>query len=117
MPGTDDEFAQINLRWCNKNVRSIFGVPLKSIKVALNGLKAFYNQINARKPNINHPDVFEFYKLSRENYPDLPELKPKDENNLNDDFDHASLRKILIKIVPAFNPQTEINDILHTSEN
>ena len=74
------------MRWCNKNIRSIFGVPLKSIKVALNGLKAFYNQINARKPNINHPDVFEFYKLSRENYPDLPELEPLDENNLNDDF-------------------------------
>ena len=38
-------------------------------------------------------------------------------HNLNDDFDHASLRKILIKIVPDFNPQTEINDILHTNEN
>ena len=38
-------------------------------------------------------------------------------HNLNDDFDHVSLRKILIKIVPAFNPQTEINDILHTNEN
>ena len=24
MPGTDDEYAQINLRWCNKNIRSIF---------------------------------------------------------------------------------------------
>ena len=37
MPGTDDEYAQINLRWCNKNIRSIFGVPIKSIRVALNG--------------------------------------------------------------------------------
>ena len=86
MPGTDDEYAQINLRWCNKNIRSILGVPVKSIRVALNGLKAFYNQINISKPNINHPDVFEFYKLSKENYPDLPELEPEDENDLNDDF-------------------------------
>ena len=34
-------------------------------------------------------------------------------HNLNDDFNHVELRKILIKIVPGFNPQTEINDILH----
>ena len=86
MPGTDDEYAQINLRWCNKNIRSIFGVPIKSIRVALNGIKAFYNQINIKKPNINHPDVLEFYKLSKENYPDLPELEPEDEKNLHDDF-------------------------------
>ena len=38
-------------------------------------------------------------------------------HNLNDDFNHASLREILIKIVPGFNPETEINDILYTSEN
>ena len=36
-------------------------------------------------------------------------------HNLNDDFNHVGLRKILIKIVPGFNPQTEINDILHTN--
>ena len=86
MPDTDDEYAQINLRWCNKNIRSIYGIPIRSIRVALNGIKAFYNQINIRKPNINHPDVFEFYKLSKENYPDLPEIELGDENDLNDDF-------------------------------
>ena len=86
MPGTNDEYAQINLRWCNKNIRSIYGIPIRSIRVALNGIKAFYNQINIRKPNINHPDVFEFYKLSKENYPDLPEIELGDENDLNDDF-------------------------------
>jgi len=37
--------------------------------------------------------------------------------NLNDGFDHENLRNILIKIVPAFNPQTEINDILHLNKN
>ncbi len=38
-------------------------------------------------------------------------------HNLNDGFDHENLRKILIKIVPAFNPQTEINDIMHLNKN
>ena len=42
-------------------------------------LKAFYNQINVKKPNIDHPDVLEFYKLSQQNYPDLPELTPNDD--------------------------------------
>ena len=37
--------------------------------------------------------------------------------NLNDSFDYEKLRKILIKIVPAFNPQTEINDIMHLNKN
>ena len=64
----------------------IYGVPFKSIKVALNGLKAFYNQINVKKPNIDHPDVLEFYKLSQQNYPDLPELTPNTENEIADDF-------------------------------
>ena len=86
MKGTDDEYAQVNLRWSNKNIRSIYGVPFKSIKVALNGLKAFYNQINVKKPNIDHPDVLEFYKLSQQNYPDLPELTPNTENEIADDF-------------------------------
>ena len=86
MKGTDDEYAQVNLRWSNKNIRSIYGVPFKSIKVALNGLKAFYNQINVKKPNIHHPDVLEFYKLSQQNYPDLPELNPNTENEITDDF-------------------------------
>ncbi len=86
MKGTDDEYAQVNLRWSNKNIRSIYGVPFKSIKVALNGLKAFYNQINVKKPNIDHPDVLEFYKLSQQNYPDLPELTPNTENEITDDF-------------------------------
>ena len=87
MKGTDDEYAQVNLRWSNKNIRSIYGVPFKSIKVALNGLKAFYNQINVKKPNVDHPDVLEFYKLSQQNYPDLPELTPNTENEIAaDDF-------------------------------
>ena len=37
--------------------------------------------------------------------------------NLNEEFDHEKLRQILIKIVPAFNPQSEINDIMHLNKN
>ena len=29
--------------------------------------------VNVKKPNIDHPDVLEFYKLSQQNYPDLLE--------------------------------------------
>ena len=86
MKGTNDEFAQVNLRWSNKNIRSIYGVPFKSIKVALNGLKAFYNKIDIKNPNVNHPDVFEFYKLSQQSYPNLPELNQDNSLNENDDF-------------------------------
>ena len=38
-------------------------------------------------------------------------------HNLNDDFNHVGLRKILIKIVPDFKPQSEISDILYTNKN
>ena len=37
--------------------------------------------------------------------------------NLNEEFEHEKLRQILIKIVPAFNPQSEINDIMHLNKN
>lgn len=36
--------------------------------------------------------------------------------NLNEEFDHEKLRQILIKIVPAFSPQSEINDIMHLNK-
>ena len=38
-------------------------------------------------------------------------------NNANDSFDHVNLRKLLIKIVPGFKPQSEISDILYTNKN
>ena len=38
-------------------------------------------------------------------------------NNANDSFDYMSLRKLLIKIVPGFKPQSEISDILYTNKN
>ena len=37
--------------------------------------------------------------------------------NLNQELDHEKLRQILIKIVPAFNPQSEINDIMYLNKN
>ena len=38
-------------------------------------------------------------------------------HNLNDDFNHVGLRKILIKIVPDFKPQSEISDTLYINKN
>ena len=37
--------------------------------------------------------------------------------NFNQEFDHEKLRNILIEIVPAFNPQSEINDIMHSNKD
>ena len=91
IPDTNNEFVNIHLCWSKKIVRSRTGVPIKALRVALMGLKAFFNQINHLKPNINHPDILECYKLSIENYNDLPPIEsifshPKDDDTLLDPF-------------------------------
>ena len=83
IPNTNNEYANIYLRWNRNNIRSINGVPIKSIKVALMGLKAFFYQINHKIPNLNHPDILECYKISLLNYKNLPpieEINNREEN-------------------------------------
>ena len=75
VPNTNNEFVNIHLFWSKKIVRTKNGVPIKALKVGLIGLKAFFNQINPQKPNLNHPDILECYKLSLENYKDLPPIE------------------------------------------
>jgi len=75
IPNTNNEYVNIHLFWSKKIVRSKNGVPIKALRVALIGLKAFFNQINHINPNINHPDILECYKLSQLNYIDLPSIE------------------------------------------
>jgi len=75
IPNTNNEYVNIHLFWSKKIVRSKNGVPIRALRVALMGLKAFFNQINHINPNINHPDILECYKLSQLNYIDLPPIE------------------------------------------
>lgn len=75
IPNTNNEYVNIHLFWSKKIVRSKNGVPVRALKVALIGLKAFFNQINHLKPNLNHPDILECYKLSLINYSELPPIE------------------------------------------
>ena len=75
VPNTNNEYVNIHIFWSKKIVRSKNGVPIRALKVALVGLKAFYRQINTLKPDLQHPDILECYKLSLENYQNLPPIE------------------------------------------
>ena len=75
VPNTNNEYVNIHIFWSKKIVRSKNGVPIRALKVALVGLKAFYRQIDTLKPDLQHPDILECYKLSLENYQNLPPIE------------------------------------------
>ena len=50
------------------------------------GLKAFFNQINHKNPNLNHPDIMECYKISLLNYKELPPIE--ETNNREENEQH-----------------------------
>ena len=62
------EYVNINLVWSKKIIRTLANVPLKQVRVALAGLKAFYTQISSVKPDINNPDILSCYNATAENY-------------------------------------------------
>ena len=62
------DHVNINLVWSKKIIRTISNVPIKSVRVALSGLKAFYTQISSIKPDITNPDILECYNATAENY-------------------------------------------------
>ena len=86
IPNTNNEYVNIHLRWNRNNIRSINGIPIKSLKVALMGLKAFFNQINHKNPNLNHPDILECYKISLLSYKELPPIE--ETNNREENEQH-----------------------------
>ena len=53
-------------------VRTLSNVPLKQVRVALNGLKAFYKQISVVKPDLSNPDILACYNSTAINY-NLPQ--------------------------------------------
>ena len=57
-----------------KIIRTLANVPIKQVRVALNGLKAFYSQISSIKPDLSNPDILLCYNQSTQNY-GLPEKK------------------------------------------
>jgi len=111
IPNTNNEYVNIHLRWNKNNIRSINGIPIKSLKVALMGLKAFFNQINHKNPNLNHPDIMACYKISLLNYKELPPIE--ETNSLEENEQHldpfAGVRGI--DIYKKFNDIKKDKDI------
>ena len=65
------DYVNIHLLWSKKIIRSLSNVPVKQVRVALNGLKAFYSQISSVKPDLSNPDILSCYNSTASNY-DLP---------------------------------------------
>lgn len=76
------DYVNVNLVWSKKNIRILTNVPLKQVRVALSGLKAFYTQISSIKPDLANPDILACYNATAENY----NLEKK-EVNLKDSID------------------------------
>ena len=58
----------IHLLWSKKIIRTLANVPIKQVRVALNGLKAFYSQISSVKPDLSNPDILLCYNQTAKNY-------------------------------------------------
>jgi len=61
-------YVNVHLFWSKKIVRSLTNVPIKKVRVALNGLNAFYSQISSIKPDLSNPDILACYNLTALNY-------------------------------------------------
>ena len=66
------DYVNVHLVWSKKVIRTLANVPFKQVRVALNGLKAFYNQISSIKPDFSNPDVLLCYNETAKSY-HLPE--------------------------------------------
>ena len=62
------DYVNIHLLWSKKIIRTLANVPVKQVKVALNGLKAFYTQISSVKPDLSNPDILLCYNETAKNY-------------------------------------------------
>ena len=51
-----------------KIIRTLVNVPAKQVRVALNGIKAFYSQISSVKPDFSNPDILMCYNQTAINY-------------------------------------------------
>tara|TARA_A100001011_G_scaffold391390_1_gene476766 strand:- start:2049 stop:3044 length:996 start_codon:yes stop_codon:yes gene_type:complete len=78
-------YVNVHLIWSKKNVRSLSNVPLKNVRVALNGLKAFYLQISSIKPDLSNPDILACYNLTASNY-NLPTKNVSLKNDIEVDI-------------------------------
>ena len=66
------DYVNVHLVWSKNIIRTLANVPSKQVRVALNGLKAFYNQISSIKPDFSNPDILLCYNETAKNY-HLPE--------------------------------------------
>ena len=76
------EYINIHLIWSKKIIRTLANVPYKQVRVALNGLKAFYSQISSIKPDLTNPDVLLCYNQTAKNY-GLPEKQINLKNQID----------------------------------
>ena len=51
-----------------KIIKTLANVPIKQVRVALNGIKAFYSQISSVKPDLSNPDILLCYNQTAKNY-------------------------------------------------
>ena len=58
----------IHLLWSKKIIKTLANVPIKQVRVALNGIKAFYSQISSVKPDLSNPDILLCYNQTAKNY-------------------------------------------------
>ena len=62
------EYVDIHLLWSKKIIKTLANVPIKQVRVALNGIKAFYSQISSVKPDLSNPDILLCYNQTAKNY-------------------------------------------------
>ncbi len=62
------DYVNVHLLWSKTIIRTLSNVPIKQVRVALNGLKSFYSQISSVKPDFSNPDILSCYNSTALNY-------------------------------------------------
>ena len=74
----------IILSWGQKEISRVKNLTRKEARIALNGLRVFYDTINAADPDFTHPDICKCFNITAKKYKlDPVEVPKKLDRNLH----------------------------------
>ena len=76
----DEKKFDIILRWAGQEIQRVKNLDRKEARIALNGLKVFYETINTNEPDVSHPDIAKCFNITARKHNLDQVLEPKELN-------------------------------------
>ena len=76
----DEKKFDIILRWSSQEIQRVKNLERKEARIALNGLKVFYETINTNEPDFSHPDIAKCFNITARKHNLKLVLEPKELN-------------------------------------